>query len=301
MQLNLPLVWLILVLSSTNVFAVEHPQVQVEISGIDQEIKDNILAFLTLYQFRNQNGLDAERLRLLHNKAPEDIRNAIQPFGYFNPIIHSDLLSNNKGWIARYRIELGPPVKIATVDFRILGPASTDKMFEHSLPIKIGDNLNQTVYEKAKQHILNRALEAGYLNAIYVRHELAVDSKANTASIHLWINSGPQFSFGQIRFKQNILDPKFLNRYLDFQAGDLFHQEQLTKLQSRLIASEYFRQVEVQIKQDDIQDNRVPVDFVLTPNLPNRYRTGIGFSTDSGPRITLDWLRRRIGHQGQHM
>jgi len=40
---------------------------------------------------------------------------------------------------------------------------------------------------------------------------------------------------------------------------------------------------------------------VLSPNRPNRYRAGVGYSTDTGPRITLDWKRRLIGRDGHRM
>jgi translocation and assembly module TamA len=40
---------------------------------------------------------------------------------------------------------------------------------------------------------------------------------------------------------------------------------------------------------------------ICTPNKRDRYRVGLGYSTDTGPRITLDWKRRRFGPDGDRM
>ncbi|MCP3997345.1 MAG: outer membrane protein assembly factor, partial [bacterium] len=111
----------------------------------------------------------------------------------------------------------------------------------------------------------------------------------------------PRYRFGEVRFVQDVLDSEFLTRYLRFRPGDPFSHEQLLTLQSNLIGSEYFSHVEVRTMRDEAVGGRVPIEVVLTPDKPNRYRAGLGFSTDTGPRITLDWKRRRIGREGHRM
>jgi translocation and assembly module TamA len=97
------------------------------------------------------------------------------------------------------------------------------------------------------------------------------------------------------------MKPEFLARYLHFRPGDPYSQEKLLTLQSNLIDSEYFSQVEVRTLRDQAEGDRVPVDIRLTPNKRDRYRVGLGYSTDTGPRLTLDWKRRRVGPSGHRL
>jgi translocation and assembly module TamA len=276
-------------------------EVQVEILGLDDPLRANVSAFLSLQRAQGQKGLTPERVHLLHRQAPQEIRQALQPFGYFKPVIEPSLEKTAQGLLARYRVDPGPPIRLAQVDFQVQGPGSQDPLFAKGFPLKAGAVLDQPAYEQAKQDLLSRALEQGYLNAHYSLHQLEVDLDSYQARIRLHLDTGVHFRFGEVRFLQDQLDPDFLVRYLRFRPGDPFRQDKLLTLQANLIDSEYFSQVEVHTRRDQAQDDLVPVDLTLTPNAPNRYRAGIGFATDTGPRLTFDWTRRRIGREGSRM
>ena len=53
--------------------------------------------------------------------------------------------------------------------------------------------------------------------------------------------------------------------------------------------------------RDQAEGDRVPVEVICTPSKRDRYRIGLGYATDTGPRITLDWKRRRMGSEGQRL
>ena len=292
---------LFLVLLSLIPFAIGAVEVQVEVLGVEDPLYANVLAFLSLQRNQGQADLTQERIRLLHREAPQEIRKALQPFGYFKPVIEASLEETSTGLLARYRIDPGPPIQVARVDFQVQGPGSGDPLFGKGFPIQVGAVLDQVAYEQAKQDLLGRALEHGYLNAHYTLHELEVDLDHYQARIRLHLDTGTRFRFGAVRFLQNVLDPDFLARYLRFRPGDPFRQDQLLALQASLIDSEYFSQVEVRTRRDQAQDQQVPIELALTPNAPNRYRAGVGFATDTGPRLTFDWTRRRIGREGARM
>jgi len=292
---------LLLILCCLLPLSVGAVEVRVEVLGLDDPLKANVLALLSLQQLQGQADLTPERVRMLHRQAPQEIRQALQPFGYFKPTIEPSLEETSAGLLARYRVGPGPPVHLTQVDFQVLGPGSGDPLFAKGLPLKTDAVLDQAAYEQAKQNLLSRALERGYLNAHYTLHQLEVDLDHDQAHIRLHLDTGVRFQFGEVRFLQDVLDPGFLARYPRFRPGDPFSQDKLLALQGSLIDSEYFSQVDVHTRRDQAQDERVPVDLTLTPNAPNRYRAGIGFATDTGPRLTFDWTRRRIGREGARM
>ncbi|MBL3527127.1 MAG: outer membrane protein assembly factor [gamma proteobacterium endosymbiont of Lamellibrachia anaximandri] len=275
--------------------------IAVQIEGLDGEQEANVRAFLSLEQEKTREGLTEGRLRLLHREAPAEIRRALQPFGHFKPKIESKLEQNEAGFQALYQIQPGPRIKLAKVEFNITGPGRDDTRFSMGLDLHENDFLDQTRYRVLKQQLLSDAIEAGYLDASYSIHKVRVDLDSYQAEIQLELESGPQYRFGDVRFVQEILNPEFLARYLRFRPGDPFSHDQLLTLQSNLIDSEYFSHVEVRTLRDEAVDDQVPTEVALTPNKPNRYRIGLGFTTDTGPRVTLDWKRRLLGHNGHRM
>ncbi len=274
---------------------------KVQVEGLDDVLEANVLAYLSIEKEKEREGLTTSRLRLLHQDAQDEIRKALQPFGYFRPEIKADLDQTGKGFVATYRVDAGPPIPLSEVDVQVLGEGAGDPLLKINFPLGVGDALDQSVYEEAKSALLALAVEKGYLNAQYRVHQLRVDMDRYSASIRLHLETGVHYRFGEVRFIQDAMNEDFLRRYLRFQPGEHFSHEKLLALQSDLIDSEYFGNVEVRILREQAVGNRVPIEIALTPNKHNRYRAGLGLSTDTGPRITLDWKRRLIGRAGHNM
>ena len=282
-------------------FSVYGLNLSIEIKGLDRDITDNVRTFLSIEQEKASEDLSSARLRLLHKKASREIRKALQPFGYFKPEIQAELRETGQTFHAIYQVTPGPQIRLAKVDVQILGEGNQDPDLTNGFPLAAGDVLNQQVYDEAKQRLLTRAIELGYLDAAYSQHKIFVNLEKYTAEVKLYLNTGRKFRFGEVRFNQDIMNPEFLARYVQFKPGDPFNHEKLLTLQSNLIDSEYFSHVEILTLRDQAVDDRVPVEVICTPNKRDRYRIGLGYSTDTGPRLTLDWKRRRVGPNGQRL
>ncbi|MCU7880748.1 MAG: autotransporter assembly complex protein TamA [Candidatus Thiodiazotropha sp. (ex Lucinoma aequizonata)] len=282
-------------------FSVQGLEVIVKVEGLESRLEDNVLAYLSVEREKKRDALNEARLRLLHDKAEGEIHTALQPFGYFKPTITNLIIRTEQGFKLSYHVQPGTPVKLAEVDFQILGEGADDPLVEKVFPLAPGDVLDQTLYEQAKQVQLANMIERGYLDARYTQHQLEVDLQSYTASISLHLDSGMRLRFGEVRMNQDVMNPEFLARYLSFNKGDPFSQDALLALQGDLIDSEYFKQVEVVTRREEREGGQVPVDVNLKPNKRNRYRIGLGYSTDMGPRLTLDWKNRRRGRNGHRM
>lgn len=276
-------------------------ELDIKVSGLSSEQEKNVREFLTIEKERSRPELKPSRIRYLHSLASGQIKKALEPYGYFQPRIKSTLNASNNRFTASYDIDTGEPVTVTQVDFQVAGEGSSDPNLTHDFPVKSGERLIQSEYDDAKRKILTQALEAGYLNTQYTTHRLEVDINRNIASITLHLDTGPRFKFGEVRFEQDFLDESFLIRYITFNFADPFDQEKLLSLQSSLINSEYFDYVEVRPQREQAIDNQIPIDIILTPNKANRYRFGVGFATDVGPRLSADWQRRYIGRHGENL
>ncbi len=63
----------------------------VTVEGLDDPLRDNALALLEINRLAGQAAPDEIRLRWLHARAERDIRQALEPFGYYEPTIESSL------------------------------------------------------------------------------------------------------------------------------------------------------------------------------------------------------------------
>lgn len=275
--------------------------VAIDVSGLERAEKDNVMAFLSVERERKRPELTEARLRYLHRRAEGEIEQALVPFGFYQPQVESRFELVEDQYRLTYQITPGQRMTYHQIDVRIQGEGERELRTSHDFPIKAGDPVDHSQYEQSKQALLDRALQLGYLDARYNRQALRINLQDYQASLVLDLTTGPLFRFGPVTYQQDILDEAFVRRYQPFSAGERFDQEKLLALQAALLDSDYFSNAEIRTLRDQAVEGRLPVEVVLTPRKPNRYRTGIGFTTDVGPRLTLDWLRRRIGRQGHRM
>jgi translocation and assembly module TamA len=273
----------------------------VKVDGLEKKLEHNVLAYLSVEQERQRESLNEARLRLLHDKAEEEIKAALRPFGYFKPTVTASMSKTEEGFSVSYKVNPGAAVKFSDVDFKLFGEGADDPQLKKRFPILVGEVLDQTRYEQVKQQMLAAVIESGYLDARYIEHELRVDLQDYSASIKLYLETGMRLRFGEVRMHQDILNPEYLARFIPFNSGEPFSQEAILKLQADLIDTEYFKQVEVVTRRDQRTGDRVPIDVNLKRNKRNRYRIGLGYSTDTGPRLTLDWKNRRRGENGHRI
>ncbi len=275
--------------------------VNVEVKGISDELLANVLAYLSIEQQKFDPNLTELQLQRLHQRAATEITKALQPFGYYDPQIHSSLQHSDDRWLARYDVDPGPPVHITSIDIRIEGEGKDNAKFRAvaaNFPLHRNEVLNQPLYEKGKRNFQRFASEHGYFDFKWQKSEIAVDPVAHTAAITLHIDSGPRYYFGTVDFKQNVLRPSLIQRFVPFETGDPYDTAQLLDLQSALIDSNYFRNVEINPRRDLSKEHQVPIDVDLTPRDKQLYTVGVGYGTDSGARGKLGWENRRINDRG---
>ena len=275
----------------------------VSVDGLDGALRDNVLASLSIYQERQRADLFPARIRRLHERAPEEIRTALQPFGYYRPRIEATLRQNGEQWTAQYRVEPGPPLPVAAVDVNLAGDGADDPAFRalvEDFPIKRGDTLNHAVYENAKQRFQAVAAERGYFDLRFTRQEVRVDLEAYRAEIQLAVDTGPRYRFGQVTIDQEILSPELLARYVQLHPGQPYSTAALLDAQLALLGSNYFSDVQIEADPERAENYAVPVHVQVTPRPPNKYTFGIGYGTDTGGRGQIGWERYYLNPRGHH-
>lgn len=279
-------------------------KLDVRVQGLQGAEQANVLALLAIYRERNDTALDETRLRALHRLAPEQIRDALAPFGLYRVQVQDTLTppANASGaWVATYRVDPGPPIAIAAVHYRVTGEGASNPAFPKQFPMKVGDVLLHSRYEQAKADLRFAASSEGYLDYALIKHQVLIDPVAYNAVIAVELDTGPRFYFGPVTFKQDLLNDGFLQRYVKFKPGDVYDPDVLLDLQARLLGTEYFEKVEIVPQRDPSGTGRmVPIEVIAERSRANRFRVGLGFATDIGPRLSFDWRRRYLNRWGHY-
>jgi translocation and assembly module TamA len=283
------------------------PMVTVKIEGIE---KDNmlkaILAAVSLEQQKNHPRLSPRRIKRLHQQAPIEIKRTLQAFGYYQAQVAAQLTpppADKTAWQARYVITLGEPLTIEKIDLKISGQAQIDQVFHKllaNLPLKVGDVLNHSNYEKIKQQLQSLAQERGYFEAKLLKNEIRFDEQAYNAEIVIWFNSQQRYRFGEITFEQDFFTQSLLKRLLNFKTYDFYDSNTLLALKEAFTNSNYFEEVAVEIQSVNQAQRLVPIQVSLKRRKPNKYTFGIGYATDTGVRGSVEWQRRYINRYGHH-
>jgi len=281
------------------------PLLEVQITGIENELLKNAQAYLEIRAKKDEPNLTQAWIQHLHQQSAEEIQNSLQPFGYYNVLVDSSLEQDDKGtWIATYAVTPGPQAKITQVDVLFLGSGAEEpelqKMIEE-FPLKAGDHVLHSAFDKAKGALVEKASVMGYVDVSTEESKLIVYPKKNTAEIKLHIQTGEKYYVGDIQLHQDVLNREFIIRYLDdVEIGDPYSQAGMLEIQRDFIESGYYSVVDVQPLFDQVQDYHVPVDVKLEPAKRQKYSFGLGYDTDIGVNLNARWQHRRFNKAGHH-
>ena len=276
--------------------------VAVTVKGVSGSLYKNVMARLAINLQKENERLQPKTVRRLHRQAETDIRAALAPLGYYNPTIKSRLEKDGDIFRADYLIDKGVPVIVKDVVLEVAGEGVSNESLQKatlSFPVKEGDILDQSLYEQGKKKLVYLALSEGFLDASFTERVLTINQETNSAAIHLVLDSGCQYLFGETISAQHIIEPDLLVRYLPYKVGEPYNPAKLFELQSILYQTDYFSRVVVRGQTDEADDFSIPVDIELTPpEHLNKYSLGLGYATDTGIKGKIDWSNRLFNSKG---
>ncbi len=281
------------------------------VDGVQGELAKNVNAFLSLENQTVKAG-DAETVQRLYQEAPAQIRAALQPFGYYQPRIESHLTRHGATWQAVFHIAHGPATKIRHLKVEVIGPGRNEGRFRSLLQkdrMRVGQRLIQSDYKSLKNALTQAAYQGGFLQAHFTKSSIRVYPGQQRADVALVLDTGPYYYFGKTTIHQHILNPDFVNRYVPFHAGQRFDPDKLLKLQFALSDTDYFNGAEIQVEKSKAKPVpgsgghavRVPISVQVTPKQPQKYEIGLGYGTDTGPRLRGSVIFRRVNREGHSL
>ena len=296
------LLFLLVLLSiSTSVRAAE--PVEVVVQGVDGDARTNVEKALALpYGLVQNNRVDTFWLDRFIKQAPDNVRAALEPYGYYHAKVRTHLNKpGENSYTVVVDIDPGPPVLIESVKVVLRGPGRDEprlRQLAADFPLRSGDVLLQKKYEDEKGPLRFQAVERGYLDADYPRHRIEINPNTMRATMTSKWTRGA-VPLGPVRFEGAPNYPlAFLERYLAFKQGEVFSYARLGETQANLVNTERFKQVIPVPEKEQAKNLRVPVLVRVTEAPPKKLRPGIGYATDIGARFSVDYRDLNVAGRG---
>jgi len=277
-----------------------------EISGIDGEMRANVEASLSLKQAEDLEQVSVWRLRQMASDAREEVRQALEPFGFYSANV-SVRLEEPAGeaapWRARVQIAPGEPVIVNAVAISISEPASTVEAFNAwraGWPLPEGSVLRHRPYEQSLSDLEQIAESHGFFDARFARRVIRVDPERNEAGIEVDYAAGNRYVIGEIDYGDTGFNEDLMRAQTIVEPGSPYLSSELDRQREVLVRTGYFEQVVVQ-QQRNPDSSTVDLTYDLKKRPPNTYRVLAGFGTDTGARLQLGWTRHYLSDRGDRL
>lgn len=279
--------------------------IKVEVQGLPKPLEKNVRANLN-WQNINPESLSSAYLQQRLMASEQQVAEALQPFGYYQAKISSELLSDQPksgDWLSRYQIDLGPPTVVNALNIHLTEPPTNSPALAElakQFPLQPGQRLIHSQYEQGKTTLSSRLNQLGYLDAELTQAEVAVSRQRNSADITLRWNTGPAYRFGELAINAPEIEPRLLRRWAEFSTGDAFDYAKLLSFQRKLNNSGFFAFSQIEI-------NRVAetatADIVVNtaPAAKRLYKASFGYGTDTGARAQLGFEQRWLNRYGHSL
>ncbi|GAB2586456.1 autotransporter assembly complex family protein [Ramlibacter solisilvae] len=263
-----------------------------------KELRALLEQHMELRRYREVPDLDEVELARLIVLAERNVRELLATQGYFEPAV-SIRREEGTGGKPVIVVEVEPhrPTQVGEVKIDFEGDIAqtTDRgavaQREEILKgwrLPSGRRFSQEQWQDAKTQALRQLTQRRY-PAGKVSYSLAdVDAPSASAALGLRLDSGPVFRYGPTQVSGvSRYDPVIAPRLARLPVGATYDQEDITQAQLRLTGSGYFDSAFIVVDPES-DPQAAPVQVSVREAPLNRVVLGLGVSTDSGARASLE-------------
>lgn len=283
----------------------EQPSFNLRVEAPD-DVQEMLEQHLDLRRFSTLPDVNDAELRRLMRAAPNNAKQLLATEGYFNPKISVRKVAAKKAEAVDaekrlptvlVKVQTGKPTQVARTVLNFSG--DIDKNADPEIKEQKADirrswglpfrrQFRQEDWQDAKNHALRQLTEKNYLAGDYEVHKATVNASTNKVALDLILNSGPVYYFGQAKIKGNaFFDNTLVERVAQIPKGEPYSLNKLLRAQQRLTESGYFSSAYLYVDPKSDPNNADVYVNVQDAKL-QKIIVGVGASTDSGARVTVD-------------
>ena len=283
------------------------PSFAVQVRAPDT-VRETLERHLELQRFRNLPDLHAGELQRLLGAADANVRELLGTLGYFAPTIAVEITETPDSKAAPrtvvVTVEPGPPTRVASAEVGFVdnaeggdaqGRSRQQQRVQRNWSLPPGQPFTQPAWDAAKSGGL-RALQARrHPTARIASSRAEIDADTHEARLAVTYDPGPVYRFGPLRVEgSRRYDPDGARRIARLPTGAIYDETELLDAQMRLASSGYYDAVFLTLDTEAGDPAAAPVVAQVREARLQKLVFGRGFSTDSGPRLTLDHTHNRM-------
>ena len=267
-------------------------------------VREMLEKHLELQRYRAVTDLDEAELARLIVLAERNVRNLVGTLGYFSPDIRITREGGvNERPVIIVAVDPGEATRIGPVAITFAGDIAnspdTDAVaqrteIERDWRLPTGQPFTQDAWSGAKTQALRQLVARRYPAGKLAGSLADVNAPANTASLSVDLDSGPLYRLGPLQVSGvERYDPVLVPRLARLNQGEAYDLNQLVQAQQRLASSGYFDSAYVFINPEN-DPLAVPVQVQVREAKLQKVILGVGVTTDSGPRASVEHTHLRV-------
>ena len=274
-----------------------------------EDIDEYLTKNLELQRFRRFPGLEARELSRLLGAADDNARELLATLGYFSPTLTLEMKETPDAEAPRsieLTVEPGPQTLIREANIEVTGPdtgpeavsaegAPQRARVKNQWGLVPGQPFTQSDWDSAKDQGLRTLRARRYPTARIANSRAEVDADTQEAKLSVDYDTGPAYRFGPLRIEGNErYDPDGARNLARLPTGAVYSEARLLDAQQRLASSGYYDAVFLTLDTDGTDPSAVPVTAQVREAKLQKWVFGVGVSTDSGPRLSVDHIHNRM-------
>ncbi len=286
-----------------------------------KQIRALLEQHLELKRFRHQPDLQRRELTRLLGATDANVRELIGTLGYFSPTVTVELTDTPDEETPRkvvVKVDPGPPTIIEKSDVRFTGVNANDELgtsqrlqIEETWPLQAGEQFSQTAWSGAKSGGLKELQKRRYPLARIDTSLADVDADTNKAQVSVSYAPGPAYTFGPLQIDgAERYDPVRTARIARLPEGQEYDLQSMLDAQQRLVSSGYYdsvflsladspQQAATEAERDEQRKSQgaaitSPVIAKVREAKLQKWVFGVGLSTDTGPRLSIDHTYNKV-------
>jgi translocation and assembly module TamA len=278
---------------------------KVEVVSDNRRVARHLERYLDIQRFSNFPDLQAGELRRLLGEAESNARDLLAALGYFDPTLKlaAGEPSGERG-TRRIVIDVDPgeQTKINSHEVSFAEPMNSDpqserqrRAIQHDWLLQDKDPFTQEEWDAAKAAGLRSLQRERYPTARIADSKATVNADTSLADLAVTYDAGQPYRFGALKLEGvERYDAEGIRNIARIPTGRVYREEDLLDAQQRLVTSGYFDSAFLLLDSSERNPDEATVIAQLREARMQKIVFGLGFSTDTGPRVSVDHTHNKM-------
>jgi translocation and assembly module TamA len=263
------------------------------------EIQELLQRHLELMRYRSLTDIDDVELDRLARAARLDAQALLGTLGLFSATIDIQIPPRDPAPPGLRRVVItvqpGPVTRVQEVAISFSGAVNQHPQADarrsavrNAWSLRAGMPFTQAEWDDAKAAVLRQLGAQDFPLASIAQSRAEIDPAEHAARLRVTLESGAAYRLGSLRIDGlKRYDAALVERIARLKPGSAYDRTNLLEAQQRLQDSGYFDSVFLSL-QTDGDPQAAPVQVTLREATRNKLVLGVGASTDSGARVSVE-------------